>query len=219
MLPTGGRWGQARPLAVRRSREPWSGSVVVRGGEPVGDQAEADPQHPDVLAEALRRDLLEHGEGVGGGAVDGLCAGFVAEPLLQAGVEEPPVAMRVGRSRALTGCRTGSFRLRDADSQAGEEPAQLVEIDPPGLDGRGVGGIETAVNQPDEGLGRKLQLRELGVLPGCGRRERDRLAGLQREVPLRVARRHVQPQLGPVRLAAPRRQRAERVPFWKCRGG
>jgi hypothetical protein len=52
-----------------------------------------------------------------------------------------------------------------------------------------VGGIEASVDQPDQGLGRQQQFR-IGplALTGGGGLERDRLAGFQREVPLRVSR-------------------------------
>src|SRR5262249_24084055 len=55
MAPTAGCRGPGPPAVLERA-EPWAqrpsaGSVLVRAGEPVGDQAEANPQHPDVLAD------------------------------------------------------------------------------------------------------------------------------------------------------------------------
>src|SRR6516225_1553685 len=100
--------------------------------------------------------------------------------------------MRAGRSRALAGRRTGGPFGSARASEAGEDRPELVEVDPLDLDGRSVGGIETPVDQPDEGLGGEPQLRTVLVtLFGRGGLERDRLAGLQGEVPLRVVRRHV----------------------------
>src|SRR5215469_17450799 len=94
-------------------------------------------------------------------------------------------------------------------SEAGEDRPELAEVDPPGLDGRSVGGIETPVHQPDESLGGEPQLwAVLVTLFGRGGLERDRIAGLQREVTLRVFRRHVYPPLVAIRLAGPRRELA-----------
>src|SRR5260370_822154 len=86
-------------------------------------------------------------------------------------------------------------------SETREDLPQLVEVGPPGLHGRRVGGVEAPVDQADERLGRQ---RELGpafaVLRG---HERDLLAGLQGEVPDGAARGHVQWPLAPAGLACP----------------
>ena len=76
--------------------------------------------------------------------MQGLGPRLVAVPLLQAGVEDVATGGDAGGeiTRLDGKPHGGAFRLGASDSEAGEEPPQLVEIDPPGLDGWGVGGIE-----------------------------------------------------------------------------
>src|SRR5258708_29415805 len=94
-------------------------------------------------------------------------------------------------------------------SEPREDLPQLVEVGPPGLHGRRVGGVEAPVDQADERLGRQRELGQaIAVLRG---HERDLLAGLQGEVPDGAARGHVQSPLDPAGLACPGDDLAERV--------